>query len=63
MASKDYPKNKSSHFEWDDERVLAFARVSVAGSYGDYTDCKSLESKLKRFKILTLHKDLKKDEI
>ena len=62
MASKDYPKNKSSHFEWDDEKVLEFAKASTTGTYGDYQGCKTLKLKMERFKILTLNKEFTKDE-
>lgn len=36
--------------EWNDELVLAFARVSQKGSYGDYKDAPKIEDKLKVFK-------------
>lgn len=37
-------------FIWTDELVLEFAKVATKGSYGDYQDCKTLESKLEKFK-------------
>ena len=43
---------------WTDKDMLEFARVASGGSYGDYKGCKSLESKLKKYKLMT--KDLNK---
>ena len=33
--------------------MLEFARVASGGSYGDYKGCKSLESKLKKYKLMS----------
>tara|TARA_B100000900_G_scaffold301344_1_gene259927 strand:- start:251 stop:547 length:297 start_codon:yes stop_codon:yes gene_type:complete len=38
--------------------MLEFARVASGGSYGDYKGCKSLQSKLEKYKLMT--KDLNK---
>jgi hypothetical protein len=37
---------------WTDKNMLEFARVASGGSYGDYKGCKSLESKLKKYKLM-----------
>ena len=37
-------------FKWTDKLVLEFAQVVSEGSYGDYNNCKSKESKMNRFK-------------
>lgn len=37
-------------FEWNDDRVLKFARICTQGSYGDYANCRNAEQKLARFK-------------
>tara|TARA_R100001509_G_C4850341_1_gene209843 strand:- start:251 stop:574 length:324 start_codon:yes stop_codon:yes gene_type:complete len=42
---------------WTDEDMLKFARVASGGSYGDYKGCKSLQSKLEKYKLM---KDLNK---
>jgi hypothetical protein len=33
--------------------MLEFARIASEGSYGDYKGCKSLQSKLKKYKIMS----------
>ena len=38
---------------WTDKDMLEFARVASGGSYGDYKGCKSLESKLKKYKLMS----------
>ena len=38
--------------EWTDKDMLTFARIASEGSYGEYEGCKSLESKLTRYKQL-----------
>jgi len=43
---------------WTDKEMLEFARVASGGSYGNYKGCKSLESKLKKYKLMS--KDLNK---
>ena len=43
---------------WTDKDMLEFARVASGGSYGDYKGCKSLQSKLEKYKLMT--KDLNK---
>ena len=44
--------------QWTDKDMLEFARIASAGSYGDYRGCKSLQSKLKKYKLMS--KDLNK---
>ena len=39
--------------QWNDKDMLEFARVASGGSYGDYKGCKSLESKLKKYKLMS----------
>jgi len=43
-------------FEWNDDRVLKFARICTQGSYGDYANCRNAEQKLARFKEREAHK-------
>lgn len=50
--SKPISSDLSDDFEWTDERVLEFGKVVTMGSYGDYDGCKTMVSKLKRFKEL-----------
>jgi len=38
--------------EWTDKDMLTFARIASEGAYGEYKGCKSLESKLLRYKQL-----------
>ena len=38
--------------EWTDDDMLFFARIASEGSYGDYRGCKTLISKLNRYKQL-----------
>ena len=38
--------------EWTDKDMLTFARIASEGAYGRYRGCKSLESKLLRYKQL-----------
>jgi len=44
--------------QWTDKDMLEFARIASGGSYGDYKGCKSLQSKLKKYKLMS--KDLNK---
>ena len=37
---------------WSNRDMLQFARVATEGAYGDYRGCKSLESKLIKYKEL-----------
>lgn len=37
---------------WNDKDMLAFAKIAGEGAYGKYRGCKSLESKLIRYKKL-----------
>ena len=46
-------KQKRLSKQWNDKNMLEFARVASAGSYGDYRGCKSLESKLKKYKLMS----------
>jgi len=39
--------------EWTDEDMLLFARIASEGAYGDYRGCKTLISKLNRYKQLS----------
>ena len=39
--------------QWTDKDMLEFARVASGGSYGDYKGCKSLQSKLKKYKLMS----------
>jgi len=41
---------------WSNEDMLSFARIASEGSYGKYKGCKSLESKLIRYKQLKTNK-------
>ena len=38
--------------EWIDEDMLLFAKIATEGSYGDYRGCKTLLSKLDKYKEL-----------
>lgn len=38
---------------WTDKDMLEFARIASGGPYGDYKGCKSLQSKLKKYKIMS----------
>jgi len=44
MADKDVIKM------WTDKDMLDFARISTEGPYGDYSGCRTIESKLSRYK-------------
>jgi len=44
------PKNKKE-FTWTDKLVKEFAKVSTLGSYGIYENAKSIDKKLKIFKM------------
>jgi hypothetical protein len=35
---------------WSDKDMLDFARISTQGHYGDYSGCRTIESKLSRYK-------------
>jgi len=35
---------------WTDKDMLDFARISTEGPYGDYSGCRTIESKLSRYK-------------
>jgi hypothetical protein len=39
--------------QWNDKDMLEFARIASEGSYGDYKGCKSLQSKLKKYKLMS----------
>ena len=43
---------------WTDERVKEFVKVATSGTYGDYFDCSSLDSKIRRFKQIKRRKDI-----
>ena len=36
--------------EWSNRDMLQFAKVATEGAYGDYRGCKSLESKLIKYR-------------
>jgi len=42
--------------EWTNKDMLTFARIASEGPYGEYKGCKSLESKLIRYKELNQNK-------
>ena len=42
--------------QWTDKDMLEFARIASGGSYGDYKGCKSLQSKLKKYKLMSKEK-------
>ena len=44
--------------KWTDKRVKEFVKVATSGSYGDYFDCSSLDSKIRRFKQIKRRKDI-----
>jgi len=46
-----------SSFKWTDEKVKEFTKVATGGSYGDYQHCRSIDSKMKRFKILNIKRE------
>lgn len=61
VSEKKIKKPDTIDFKWTDELVEEFARVSQAGSYGDYDGCVKLEQKLERFKeikLFELHEEL-----
>ena len=37
---------------WTDNEMIEFARVASGGSQGNYKGCKSLVSKLKKYKLI-----------
>ena len=43
---------KDESFKWTDALVMEFARIFTEGPYGQYEGCRSMESKLERFKML-----------
>jgi len=43
---------------WTDKRVKEFVKVATSGTYGDYFDCPSLDSKIIRFKQIKRRKDI-----
>ena len=43
-------------FRWTDQKVKDFAKVITFGAYGDYQGCRTVETKLKRFKELNKNK-------
>ena len=43
--------------KWTDDLVIEFARATTQGGYGDYYGCKSIHSKLQRFKELHPEKE------
>lgn len=61
VSKREIKKPNTINFEWTDELVKEFARVSQAGSYGDYRGCNKLEQKIERFKeikLFELHEEL-----
>ncbi len=41
------------NFKWTDEKVKEFCRVYTIGGYtDDYKDCKTIEKKMNKFKVL-----------
>jgi len=44
--------------KWNDEDMLVFSRVGTEGSYGDYRGCKTLASKLEKYKSLKKRKNM-----
>jgi hypothetical protein len=36
--------------KWTDKRVKEFVKIATSGSWGDYSGCTSLDSKMKKFK-------------
>ena len=44
--------------KWTDKRVKEFVKVATSGTYGDYFDCPSLDSKIRRFKQIKRRKDI-----
>ena len=38
---------------WTDKDMIRFARIASEGAYGLYSRCKSIESKLSRYKKLS----------
>jgi len=52
-----FKPKKHIDFVWTDKLVLEFNKISTSGSYGIYSDCKSIKSKLKKFK--EINKSLK----
>lgn len=42
---------------WNDKDMLNFARIASEGPYGKYSGCKSLESKLIRYRKLNQKED------
>ena len=38
--------------KWTDSDMLEFARVASGGPYGHYKGCKSLTSKLEKYKLI-----------
>lgn len=43
--------------KWTDEDMLIFAKINTEGSYGDYRGCKTLISKLNKYKELCQKKE------
>ena len=41
-----------TQFEWNDDLVMQFVKISTMGSYGDYKGLKNINDKLERFKEL-----------
>ena len=49
--------------QWTDKDMLEFARIASGGSYGDYKGCKSLTSKLKKYKLMSKQDKVKIEEV
>lgn len=50
-------------FKWNDNLVKEFCRVYSAGPWGQYKGCKTIETKLQRFKQLKQEKVKQKIKI
>ena len=46
-----------TNFNWNDAVVIEFAKATTKGAYGNYKGCKTVESKLERFKLIDRAKD------
>jgi hypothetical protein len=45
---------EDKEFPWTDELAKEFATVATKGAYGSYRGCKTIESKLEKFKQINL---------
>ena len=43
--------------KWTDKKVKEFVKIATLGSWGDYSGCISLDSKMKKFKKLNGEKN------